>query len=133
MVIGLNSTESKQRRREAKQAEAAIAAAHARINHVLVSSPAVLYSFEAAGTNNPTFVSENLRDVFGYEPSEYLQDRKFVPNRIHPDDAARIRRDLSRLFKEGYLINEYRFRRKDGSYCWVSDQLKVIYEAGKAP
>ncbi|NIP48741.1 MAG: PAS domain-containing protein, partial [Gammaproteobacteria bacterium] len=45
---------------ERKAAEAAAAAAQARINHVLASSPAVLYSFEAIGSNNPIFVSENL-------------------------------------------------------------------------
>ena len=106
--------------------------AHARINHILASSPAVLYSFEATGDNNPTFISENVRKVFGYEPSEYLEDRNFVPDRIHPDDASGVGAGFSNLFKKGHLINEYRFRRKDGSYCWVSDDLRVIYdEAGK--
>ena len=117
---------------ERKEAEADTAAAHARINHILSSSPAVLYSFEATGDYNPTFVSENLRKVFGYEPSEYLEDRNFVPDRIHPDDAARIGNDLSHLFEKDHLINEYRFRHKDGSYHWVSDELRVIYDdAGK--
>jgi PAS domain S-box-containing protein len=116
-----------------KEAEAAVAAALARINHILASSPAVLYSFAATGDYAPTFVSENLRDVFGYEPSDYLGDRKFVPDRIHPDDAARVSGDLARLFKKGYLINEYRFRRKDGSYCWVSDELRVVKDAAGKP
>jgi len=115
-----------------KAAEAAVAAAHARLNHILAFSPAVLYSFQATGNNDHTFISENVREVFGYEPSEYLEDLKFVPDRIHPDDAARLGGDLSHLFEEGHLVNEYRFRRKDGSYCWVSDELKVIYDdAGK--
>ncbi len=117
---------------ERKAAEADSAAAHARINHILSFSPAVLYSFEATGSNNPTFVSENLTKVFGYEPREYLEDRNFVPDRIHPDDAARIGNDLSHLFEKDHLINEYRFRCKDGSYRWVSDELRVIYDdAGK--
>ncbi|MEE9157168.1 MAG: PAS domain-containing protein, partial [Gammaproteobacteria bacterium] len=105
--------------------------ADARIDHILASSPAVLYSFEARGDYAPTFISENVREVFGYEPSEYLEDRNFVSDRIHPDDAARLGGDLggdlSRLFKKGYLTNEYRFRRKDGHYCWVSDESRVIY------
>ncbi|TKS57951.1 MAG: hypothetical protein EWM72_03343 [Nitrospira sp.] len=104
----------------------------ARIKHILASSPAVLYSFKASGDYAPTFVSENLRKVFGYEPSEYLEDRNFVLERIQPEDAARVKGGLSLLFEKGYLINEYRFRHKDGSYRWVSDELKVIYdEAGK--
>ncbi|MGH7383355.1 MAG: PAS domain-containing protein, partial [Candidatus Methylomirabilales bacterium] len=115
-----------------KAAEEALAAAHARINHILASSPAVLFSFEASGDYAPTFISENLRTVLGYEPSEYLEDPNFVPDRIHPDDAARIGGDLSHLYKKGHLINEYRFRHKEGSYRWVSDELRVIYDdAGK--
>jgi len=114
------------------QISAVTVAAHARLSHILAFSPAVLYSFEATGDNNPTFISENVREIFGYEPSEYLEDRKFVPDRIHPDDTARVEANLSHLFKENYLINEYRFRHKDGNYRWVSDKLKVIHDkAGK--
>ncbi len=75
---------------ERKEAEEAVAAAHARINHILASSPAVVYSFEATGDNAPTFASGNIRDVFGYEPSDYLEDRNFVPDRIHPDPTSEI-------------------------------------------
>jgi PAS domain S-box-containing protein len=115
-----------------KEAEADVAAAHARVNQILSSSPAVLYCFEATGDNNPTFVSDNIRDLFGYEPSEYLEDRNFVPARIHADDAARVGAGFAHLFEKGHLINEYRFRHKDGGYRWVSDELRVIYdEAGK--
>ncbi len=112
--------------------EAHTSAVQVRINNILSSSPAVLYSFAATGNNAPTFVSENLREVFGYEPSDYLEDPKFVPSRIHPEDTPDLKKGFSQLFKEGHLVNEYRFRRKDGSYCWVSDELRVIYdEAGK--
>ncbi|MFT5132816.1 MAG: PAS domain S-box-containing protein, partial [Gammaproteobacteria bacterium] len=107
-------------------------ATQARLNHILVSSRAVLYSFEATGDNNPTFVSDNIRDLFGYEPSDYLDDRNFVPDHIHPEDTSDLKKGFSDLFEEGHLVNEYRFRRKDGSYCWVSDELRVIYDdAGK--
>ncbi|MEE9159615.1 MAG: patatin-like phospholipase family protein, partial [Gammaproteobacteria bacterium] len=117
---------------ERKAAEEALAASHARINHIVASSPAVLYTFEATGDYAPTFISENLRDLFGYEPSEYLEDRNFVLDRIHPDDAARVRARIPRLFKEGHLINEYRFRHKDGHYCWVNNESRVIHDdAGK--
>jgi PAS domain S-box-containing protein len=116
-----------------KEAEAIAEAARARINHILLSSPAVLYSFEATGDNNPTFVSENLREVFGYEPSEYLKDRNFVPKHIHPEDTSDLSKGFAQLFKNGHLVNEYRFRRKDGSYCWVSDELRVIYDEASKP
>jgi len=116
-----------------KEAEATADAAHARLNHILAFSPAVLYSFKATGNNDHTFISENVQEVFGYEPSEYLEDRNFVVDRIYPDDAARIKVDWSHLFKEGHLINEYRFRHKDGSYLWVHDESRVIYDDANNP
>ncbi len=122
----------KQRELEAKKAEATIKAAHSRLNHILAFSPTVVYSVEATGDNTPTFVSENIRDLFGYEPSEYLDDRNFVPKRIHPDDAARVNENLKHLFKEGHMVNEYRFLHKDGTYRVVSDDIRVIKnEAGE--
>ncbi|NIQ08183.1 MAG: PAS domain-containing protein, partial [Gammaproteobacteria bacterium] len=66
--------------------------------------------------------------MFGYEPREYLEDRNFVPARVHPEDASGLARGFAQLFKAGHLINEYRFRCKDGSYRWVSDELRVIYD-----
>jgi len=116
-----------------KEAEAKVNAGHARLNHILASSPAVLYSFEATGDNNPTFVSENIREVFGYEPFEYLNDQNFVPDRIHPDDTTRIEANLSCLFEKGHLVNKYRFRHKDGSYRWVNDELRIIQDNTGAP
>ncbi|OGT34352.1 MAG: hypothetical protein A2W28_10805 [Gammaproteobacteria bacterium RBG_16_51_14] len=101
--------------------------ANERIKHILASSPAILYCFDAR-KRTPTFISENIHELFGYEPHEYLDDLNFVPDRIHPDDAVRVLGKLILLFEKGYLVNEYRFRRKDESYCWVRDELRVIYD-----
>lgn len=118
---------------ERKTAEAAAVAARQRIEHLLSSSPAVIYSFNATGDYAPTFISRNVRDLLGYERDEYLNDRDFWQNRIHPADRPRILKAYDRLFEEGHLSNEYRFRRKDGSYCWVSDELQVIRTAAGDP
>ena len=133
MITYFDITELKQREQEAKAAEAAIVSAHDRINHIVSSSPAVVYSFEATGDNNPTFISDNVTTLFGYEPDEYLNNRNFVPARIHPDDAANLERGFSRLFKDGHLVNEYRFRHKNGGYRWVSDELRLIYNEDGDP
>ena len=58
---------------ERKAAEEAQAAAQQRLARLLSSSPAVIYSFKATGDFAPTFISENIRTVFGYEPGEYLE------------------------------------------------------------
>ena len=60
-----------------KAAEEEKAAAHVRLNQLLMSSPAVIYSYRATGDFAPTFVSQNIKDWLGYEPHEYLESADF--------------------------------------------------------
>jgi PAS domain S-box-containing protein len=96
-----------------------------RLIYLLAASPAIIYSFEAKDYL-PTFISENVKKILGYEPSEYLEDPRFMPSHIHPDDIRRIDKEWSHLFSEGHHVIEYRFRCKDGTYCWVNDELRMI-------
>lgn len=116
-----------------RQAEEEAAAARARIEHLLASSPAVIYSFKATGDFGPTFISQNIKELLGYDREEYLTSPDFWESRVHPQDGPRILRAYSRLFDEERLSNEYRFRKKDGSYCWVSDELQVLRNAAGEP
>ncbi len=118
---------------ERKRAEEAVAAARDRIEHLLASSPAVIYSFKATGDYAPTFISQNVKDLLGYDREEYLNSADFWQSRLHPADSPRILRAYSRLFEGERLGNEYRFRKKDGSYCWVSDELQVLRNATGDP
>jgi PAS domain S-box-containing protein len=114
-------------------AEPARAAAQERTIHLLNSSPAVLYSFEATGNNSPTFISDNVRTLFGYEPREYLDGPTFWLERVHPDDISSVLTDFDRLFDVGHHRQEYRFRHKDGTYRWVDDNLYLIRDSNGDP
>jgi len=103
-----------------------------RLTYLLAASPAIIYSFEAKNYL-PTFISENIKKILGYEPSEYLEDPRFMPSHIHPDDIRRIDKEWSHLFKEGHHVIEYRFRCKDGSYCWINDELRMIHDKDGEP
>jgi PAS domain S-box-containing protein len=116
-----------------KRAEEEVAAARNRIEHLLASSPAVIYSFKAGGDYAATFISQNVKDLLGYDREEYLNSPDFWRSRLHPQDSPRIFRAYERLFEEGRLSSEYRFRKKDGSYCWVSDELQVIRNTAGDP
>jgi PAS domain S-box-containing protein len=111
---------------ERKRVESVRAAAHDRLTRLLSSSPSVIYSFKARGDFAPTFVSENIRRVFGYSPNQYLENPDFWRERVHPDDLARVEAEITRLFGNGVHALEYRFRRQDGSYCWVNDEQHLI-------
>jgi adenylate cyclase len=118
---------------ERKRAEEAAAAARDRIEYLLAKSPAVIYSFKASGDYAPTFISQNVKDLLGYEPEEYLRSPDFWRARVHPKDSERILAEYSRLFTEERLSIEYRFQKKDGSYCWISDELHLMRNATGDP
>jgi PAS domain S-box-containing protein len=117
-------------RRHAEQAESA---AQARFALMLHSAPAVVYSFRTDEDFTPTFVSDNIRRVLGYHPNEYLEHADFWRARVHPEDLAGVEADQAKLFESGRHVAEYRFRKKDGSYAWVSDEQHLLRDANGQP
>ncbi|HZD48763.1 MAG TPA: PAS domain-containing protein, partial [Silvibacterium sp.] len=114
-----------------KAAEEALEATRQRLEHLVARSPAVIYSFKATGDYTPTFISKNVKDLLGYETREYLASPDFWQTRVHPKDLDRILSSMGRLFEEGHITNEYRFRKKDGNYSWIGDELQLVRnEAG---
>ena len=90
----------------------------------------MIYSFAASGDFAPTFVSESIKRMLGYCPEEYLEHADFWRSCVHPDDIAGVERKQMDLFAKGEHLAEYRFRKKDGSYCWVSDEQHLIRDFG---
>ena len=99
------------------------------LSRLLSVSPAVIYSFLASGSFAPSFVSGNLTRLFGYKTHEYLDNPNFWRSRVHPEDLARVESEITQLFSNGNQVVEYRFRRGDGSYCWVSDEQHLVRDA----
>jgi PAS domain S-box-containing protein len=116
-----------------KQAELAENAARARFDLLLHGAPAVVYSFEASGNFAPTFVSDNIKRVLGYETDDYLKQPDFWRNNVHPEDLAAVEDGQAKLFEEGRHVAEYRFRKKDGIYCWVSDDQHLVRDQNGKP
>ncbi len=118
---------------ERQHVAAVAAAAEIRLARLLDASPAVIYAFDAKGNFSPTFVSDNIQRLFGYAPSEYLENPDFWRRHVHPEDLPRVEGEMASLFKEGRRAVEYRFRRKCGSYCWVNDDQHLVRDANGEP
>jgi PAS domain S-box-containing protein len=112
-----------------KEVEQTLTTTRARLQHLLSSGPAVIYTCEPYSPFAATFISENVKGQMGYEPRDFVIDPKFWANHIHPDDVQRVLKDLQRLFKQGHHIHEYRFRSKDGTYRWMLDELRLVRDA----
>jgi len=76
----------------------------------------------------------NVRRIFGGSKSDSPNTASAWRQRIHPEDAERVWSNLRRIVESGGNVweEEYRIRRKDGSYISVSDRGMVIRDkAGK--
>jgi two-component system cell cycle sensor histidine kinase/response regulator CckA len=98
------------------------------LEYFLEASSTVLYRCIPEGDYPATFVSANIRRQLGYEPDDFIKDLKFWVNRIHPDDRERVFRELSALFEKGYHKHEYRFLHKDGTYRYMLDSMRLVYD-----
>jgi len=116
-----------------KQAENEVTSSKARLEHLLAKSSAVIYSSSAKEPFGAIYISENVRDIIGSEPGDFLEDPGFWASRIHPDDSARVFRELANIFEVGYHNHEYRWKKKDGGYIWIYDEIRLVYDKKGAP
>ncbi len=118
---------------ERKEAEQARERARQRLDLLLRAAPVVVYSFAATGDYAPTFVSASIGPMLGYSPDEYLKDADFWRSHVHPEDLPEVEAKQVELFRGGDHHSEYRFRKKDGTYCWVSDEQHLIRDKDGRP
>src|SRR5438876_5364275 len=65
---------------------------------------------------------ENLESIFGYRRDEVASHLGWWRERVHPEDHARVEQTAADAIRGDAPVwsNEYRFRRKDGSWAWVA-------------
>lgn len=110
-----------------KQTESALLSAHAQLQHLLSSSPSVIYTRQCSGDGSFTFVSDNITTKLGYQPQELIENHKFWAEQIHPEDTKQIFAVMPYLFQHQYHVLEYRFLHKNGTYRWLRDEMRLIY------
>lgn len=118
---------------ERKRAEAELGKSQARLQHVLSSSPAIVYSLRPENDKLvPEWVSESITRLTGYGIVEAL-GADWWEDHIHPDDRERAKVQQTRLFINDRLVLEYRFQHKDGGYHWLHDELRLLRDDSGRP
>jgi PAS domain S-box-containing protein len=112
---------------------AALDAANEQLEHLLGSSPAIIYSSKPSGDYAGVFISKNVREQLGYEAQEFMEDPGFWAGHIHPEDKPAVFARLAAISKQGRLSLEYRFRHKDGTYRWMRDDVTLVKNSAGRP
>lgn len=111
---------------ENKRTEEKILLTNKRFNYLLSSTTAVIYAANPSGDYGATFVSENIFQLTGYKPNNFIEESSFWFNHVHTEDQPKIEKEVSKIFEEDFHVYEYRFHRKDGIYIWIHDEMRLI-------
>lgn len=97
-----------------------------RLQYLLSSSPAVIYTAKTSGTFGGTFISDNITAMMGYAAWEISEDANFWANHIHPEDLSYVFAELSNVLEKEHYTLEYRFLHQDGTYRWLYDKGQLV-------
>jgi PAS domain S-box len=119
---------------ERKQAEELLKESQERLQGILDNSVDALYRRNLL-TGRFEYYSPAIERITGFAVQEVLgMDTVTILERVHPDDMARVRAE--KLEVPSSLTHgtvDHRFLRKDGTYVWVSDHFRILYdEEGRA-
>jgi PAS domain S-box-containing protein len=98
-----------------------------RLQHILASNPAVIYTCNPTGDCATTFISNNVQAELGYDAEDFINDRHFWIDHIHPEDVQLVKTEFAKLVDQGSHVLEYRFLHQDGAYRWMRDELRLLF------
>ncbi|KAF2408325.1 His Kinase A (phospho-acceptor) domain-containing protein [Pseudomonas antarctica] len=100
-------------------------AAHARLDNLIASSPAVIYVQRYVnGALLPVFFSDSLLPLLGRTLAECSHDS--LVQWVHPDDRDLYFQRTRQLLREGSVRSRYRVQDKHGDYHWLLDEAKLL-------
>jgi PAS domain S-box-containing protein len=108
-----------------KQSESQLVEANTIINR----SATVVFTWQNAPGWPVSYVSDNVANIIGYIPGEFLSGSINYLDCIHPDDAKRIANEVEFHSKHGkneFVHEPYRVITKDGEIKWVYDWTFIV-------
>ncbi len=112
--------------RDRKQAELNLRSVTERLQYLLATTPAVIFSCKVGGNYDVTFVSDNIVSMIGYEAREFVGGSLDWHSLIHPEDRENVDTAFAQILEKESISYEYRELHKDGSYRWIYDEVKLV-------
>jgi diguanylate cyclase (GGDEF)-like protein/PAS domain S-box-containing protein len=99
-------------------------------NHIVESSPTMLYRLEPKPPFALSFISQNAKR-FGYDPDNLLALRTRWRQLINSEDLPSIEANLKAIVegRTNSIRAEFRLRKPDGSWTWFEDDGRAIRNA----
>jgi len=115
-----------------KKIEAGVNSLNSQFQDLLKYSSSVLFSFKP-DEFEINFISENIKDILGYKPKEFINNPQYWFDCVHPNDLPYLLSIMPDLLEKGSIVTEYRFKNKNGEFRWLHDEMRVIYDKNGKP
>ncbi len=97
-----------------------------KLESLIESIEGIIWESEA-DTLELNYVSTKVEQILGHSQKQWLQEKNFWKNNIHPDDKSRVLNTIrSKINKNKIHELEYRIKKANGEYIWVRDVITVI-------
>jgi diguanylate cyclase (GGDEF)-like protein/PAS domain S-box-containing protein len=109
--------------------ENALRQSNERFNTAVRATNDVIWDWDMS--SGSLWCNENMGSVFGYQRDDIDNTIKFRHESIHPSDRDRVVAGIHRAIAAGEesWSDEFRFRRRDGTYAFVYDRGHVIRDS----
>lgn len=131
--------ELEQKENRGRYLEEILRASQSRLKYLLTYSNAMIYSAKAQmdrynfSLHSIDFISDNVKQVLGFEPQDISGYPTAWMDRMHPEDASSLEPNARVLSKQGHHTAEYRFLDKGGNWRWLHDEMRLIYDEKSQP
>ncbi|MBZ2189360.1 PAS domain-containing protein [Alcanivorax sp. JB21] len=109
-----------------------VAAQRRRLDSLMTSAPAVIYS-AGAHDRQITYISPNFNSLLGYRISDEMRDVRWWRERVHPDDLPGVKNLDWEDWNGDQHTGIYRFLHADGTWRWLEDRCRIISDADGVP
>jgi len=106
----------------------ALQESEARYRRLAENAPDVIYRYYFSSGGYFEYINPALKDMLGYVPREFYENKKFFFDVIHPKDRGKIETILKGTAYEGKTV-ELRLLRNDGKIIWT--EHRIIYLRNK--
>ena len=104
-----------------------------RIGEIMNSMPIIFFARTPMPEYAATFISKNIRQLFGYDSEKFMQHSGFWHAHIHEDDLPNVLDFLQTMDANKVLNHEYRFLTESGDWLLVREELKLVTNASGTP
>ena len=113
---------------EIEMSKEALRRSEEQYRRILENMPDVAWTSDIQGRTR--YVSPKIPALLGFSNREiYAGGTRLWQNQIHPQDFGRVNQNFAALLEKGVAFDEeYRIRRKDGTWIWVHDRASRSHE-----